>query len=273
MGCCASASWRWELQARAVSRRARTLRWWSTRARSAPTSSADPWGLRLVDGSGEIVLAEDPSTGAGSAGTLGFQSGGVWHHATRVLNSSTGDGYAAELATNDPGGRRISLRLRPTAEGVIGLDAEIVGAGPPVQAFGMGFGARRRRALPRVRRALPGGRSARQRGRELRLGRPVPARRVGPDPDHRPALGLSPAHGRHLLPGAVAALDRGLRRARRQPRDQLLPARQGGLMERRAGQRAAGRAAPPLARPRRGPSASASSPAPSPPTCSSASRT
>ena len=51
-------------------------------------------------------------------------------------------GYVAELATNDPAGRRISLRLRPTAEGVIGLDAEVVGVGPPVEAFGIGFGAR-----------------------------------------------------------------------------------------------------------------------------------
>ncbi len=141
MGCCASASWRWELQARAALAASANAAVVVDSGALRADVSADPWGLRLVDGSGEIVLAEDPSTGAGSAGTLGFQSGGVWHHATRVLNSSTGDGYAAELATNDPGGRRISLRLRPTAEGVIGLDAEIVGAGPPVEAFGMGFGA------------------------------------------------------------------------------------------------------------------------------------
>ena len=51
----------------------------------------------------------------------------------------------------------------------------------------------------------------------------------------RPAAGLPAARRRHLLPGAVAALHARLRRARRQHRDELLPAghRLAGRLERR----------------------------------------
>jgi alpha-glucosidase (family GH31 glycosyl hydrolase) len=104
--------------------------------------SDDPWGLTLVDQAGATVLAEHPGTGSGPAGTLGFRSAGVWYHATRVSTASrTGNHYAAELGTNDPAGRTIEVRLDAAAEGVIGLEASVKGAGPPVEALGIGFEA------------------------------------------------------------------------------------------------------------------------------------
>ncbi len=105
--------------------------------------SSDPWGLRLVDPDGGLVLAEDASTGTGPAGTIGFRTAGAWVHATRVLSShQDGGDYGAELATNDPAGRTMAVRLHPAADGVIGLDADVQGAGPPIEAIGIGFGAR-----------------------------------------------------------------------------------------------------------------------------------
>ena len=78
-------------------------------------ASADPWGLQLVDADGGLVLAEDPSTDADPAGTIGFRTAGSWVHATRVLSSRRdGDAYVAELATTDAAGRTIEVRLRPT---------------------------------------------------------------------------------------------------------------------------------------------------------------
>ncbi len=65
-------------------------------------------------------------------------------HATRVLNGRPHElrGWAATLATNDPAGRRIAVRLAPDAEGVISLRAVVTGGArwrPP----SIGFGARR----------------------------------------------------------------------------------------------------------------------------------
>jgi alpha-D-xyloside xylohydrolase len=106
----------------------------SLRARVA----ADHWGLTLVDERGRSVLAEDP------AQTLGFQSGGAWHRAVAVVSATTHGGvYEAELATDDPAGRRISVSLRRSAEGVISLDARVVGSGgAAVESLGVGFAAR-----------------------------------------------------------------------------------------------------------------------------------
>ena len=49
----------------------------------------------------------------------------------RSARAANGDGgYGAELATNDPAGRTIEVRLRPAADGVIGLDADGPWPGP-----------------------------------------------------------------------------------------------------------------------------------------------
>jgi alpha-glucosidase (family GH31 glycosyl hydrolase) len=106
----------------------------SLRARVA----SDRWGLTLVDARGRTVLAEDP------AQALGFQSGGTWHRATAVISaSSRSHRYSAELATDDPAGRRLSVVIRRSSEGVISLDARVSGsAGGAIEALGIGFGAR-----------------------------------------------------------------------------------------------------------------------------------
>ena len=106
------------------------------------------------------------------------------------------------------------------------------------------------RALPRLRRALERGRPAGQRRRELRRRGRLPGRRAADHRGLRPAVGLPAARRRDLLPGSVAALDRRLRRPRRQHRDELLPARQRRQrrLERRGDERTArqpGGGAPP----------------------------
>ncbi|MBA2793883.1 MAG: hypothetical protein H0U32_07850, partial [Thermoleophilaceae bacterium] len=104
--------------------------------------SGDPWRLSFVGPQGEPVLAEHPGTGPGPAGTLGFRAAGVWRHATRVVSSRReGSTYVAVLATTDPL-RGIEVRLSPSAEGVIGLLAKIVGPTDDVQALGIGFEGR-----------------------------------------------------------------------------------------------------------------------------------
>jgi alpha-glucosidase (family GH31 glycosyl hydrolase) len=106
----------------------------SLRARVPP----DRWGLTLSDARGRTVLAEDP------AQALGFRSGGTWHRATAVISAaSRRNRYSAELATDDPAGRRISVEMRHSSEGVISLDAQVSGSGgDPVEALGIGFDAR-----------------------------------------------------------------------------------------------------------------------------------
>ncbi len=104
---------------------------------------ADPWHLELTDAHGQTVLSEDRSTGTGPAGTLGFRTALGWQHATRVLSSERDQGrFIATLATTDPA-RTISIALGSDAEGVIDLEAEVVGPGAAVDAIGIGFEARK----------------------------------------------------------------------------------------------------------------------------------
>jgi alpha-glucosidase (family GH31 glycosyl hydrolase) len=81
------------------------------------------------------VLAEAP------AERLGFRTPAGWFRATRAT-AVTRDGAAvvAELATSDPAGRVVRLRVGPDADGVVALEATV--EGPDVQALGIGFGAR-----------------------------------------------------------------------------------------------------------------------------------
>ncbi len=103
-----------------------------------------PWGLNLTDGRGRPVLAEDPSTAAGPSGTLGFRSGGAWRRATRVIDSHReGRTYVAELKTTDPSGRKLEVRIRAGREGTISMAEEVRGAGPAIEALGIGFKSRR----------------------------------------------------------------------------------------------------------------------------------
>ncbi len=90
---------------------------------------ADPWRLELADGAGALVLSEAGGTGPGPTGKLGFRtSAGTWFRATRVLLSGRdGAAYTAKLATTDPLGRTLAVRIEPDAEGVIRLESRVEG--------------------------------------------------------------------------------------------------------------------------------------------------
>ncbi len=92
----------------------------------------------MSDRYGRGVLSESPGA------RLGFRTAAGSFHATRVLvGRRSGWGWTGTLATDDPAGRRMAVRLAPDAEGVIALHAAVTGAGlDAVQATGIGFGAR-----------------------------------------------------------------------------------------------------------------------------------
>ena len=107
------------------------------------TVTADPWSLTFADASGHTVLAEATGTASGPTGTVGFQTALGWYHATKVLaEHSDGAAYVAQLATNDPSGRTLDVRLAPDAAGVIAFSATVKGSGPDaVQQAGIAFAA------------------------------------------------------------------------------------------------------------------------------------
>ena len=100
-----------------------------------------PWQLRFEQGA-RTVLDELPGTRASPAGTLGFGSnpvppwggsrltpaGSQWWHATRAL-SATADGLSliVRLATTDPLGRELLVRIAPAGSGVIAVHAKLRG--------------------------------------------------------------------------------------------------------------------------------------------------
>ena len=178
-----------------------------------------PWGLSLVDRRGRPVLAEDPSTGEGPSGTLGFRSAGVWRRATRVISAHREQrAYVAELKTTDPAGRTLEVRIRAGREGVIALRESVHGAGPAVEALGIGF-----RARPGERYLGFGERSnaVDQRGGTVESYVADGPYQAGEYPLIEaivPKWGFRPRRGRHLLPGAVAPLERRLRRPGRPTR-------------------------------------------------------
>jgi alpha-glucosidase (family GH31 glycosyl hydrolase) len=105
----------------------------------------DPWHLSFTEHGGREVLAElSGGAGTGPSGTLGFATGATWWHATRVVNEQReGHDYVASLATSDPAGRRLELRIAPDAEGVIQVDARVTGAlVDQVSATGIAFASR-----------------------------------------------------------------------------------------------------------------------------------
>jgi alpha-glucosidase (family GH31 glycosyl hydrolase) len=90
----------------------------SIRARTTQS----PWSLTFLDRSGHTVLAAAPSR------RLGFRTAAGSFHATRVVASRRrGSGWEATLATSDPLGRRLAVRLGPYAEGVIALRSRVTG--------------------------------------------------------------------------------------------------------------------------------------------------
>ena len=101
-----------------------------------------PWSLSFLDRGGRDLLVEAPGRGRGPTGRLGFRTAAGWFHATRLISSTHRRGlFSATLATNDPGGRRLHVRLRRVADGVISLGARAVGG--EVTVTGVAFRARR----------------------------------------------------------------------------------------------------------------------------------
>ena len=109
------------------------------------TTSARPWSLTFRDGAGRTVLHEAARRDLGPSGTLGFRTAAGWFHATSVISERSEAGaYVARLATGDPAGRTLSLRIERNAEGVIRLRAGVEGSTLGVSATGIGFDARGR---------------------------------------------------------------------------------------------------------------------------------
>ncbi len=93
-----------------------------------------PWDLRVTGARGEDVLRE------AAAARLGFRTPAGWFRATRVASvRRDGAAVVAEVATTDPAGRRMTVRLAPDADGVLALEATVTA--PDVQAMGIGFAA------------------------------------------------------------------------------------------------------------------------------------
>ncbi len=118
-----------------------------TVASSGPLTArvdADPWHLDFAGPGGELVLGEAAGTGPSPTGTLGFRTNaGTWFHATRVIVSGRdGPAYTATLATTDPLGRTLAVRIEPDAEGVIRLESRVEGLLlGEVNGSGIAFGA------------------------------------------------------------------------------------------------------------------------------------
>ena len=92
------------------------------------TIDADPWALSFDGPSGQATLDEYAGTGIGPVGTLGFRTQAGWFRATRVTEGHfEGDAYVATVATSDPVGRSLSLRVTPAADGVVDVDAAVQG--------------------------------------------------------------------------------------------------------------------------------------------------
>jgi alpha-glucosidase (family GH31 glycosyl hydrolase) len=104
-----------------------------------------PWSLVFTEPGGGTVLAEAPGAGSGPTGRLGFRTATGWFHATRVVDGRrAGRAYEATLATSDPAGRRLALRLEPDSPGVIALSARVTGPSiAGVTRTGIAFRARR----------------------------------------------------------------------------------------------------------------------------------
>jgi alpha-glucosidase (family GH31 glycosyl hydrolase) len=104
--------------------------------------ASDPWHLDFAQ-SGGATLSESRATGSGPTGSLGFRTPLGWFHATRVVGEGfDGPAYTGELATTDPLGRRIEVRVEPAGEGSVKVSASVTGPlTADVEAVGVGFDA------------------------------------------------------------------------------------------------------------------------------------
>ena len=183
------------------------------------TVASDPWHLDFR----RAGLASRARAATGPSGSLGFATALGWAHATRVASEqSAGGAYEATLDTTEAG-RQMRVRLAPGRRWRDRAASHGHRLRPAGDAGGHRLRHPSRRALPGLRRALERRRPARPRGGELRVRRPVHARGPCAGERVRAAVGPPRPRGRHLLPRAVAAVHRRVRRAGGQPRDQPVP--------------------------------------------------
>lgn len=98
------------------------------------TAAAEPWTLAFVQ------RAPGPTLNQGADARLGFRTALGWFRATRAESlRADGSALVAEVATTDPLGRRLSLRVAPAAEGTITVAAAVSGSADDVEAVGIGF--------------------------------------------------------------------------------------------------------------------------------------
>ena len=107
------------------------------------TVTADPWHVRFDGPAPQAALTARPGTGTGPVGALGFRTITGWMRATKVLTERRdGVAWIATLATTDPSGRTLDVRIAPAGDGLIRLAATAKGNGPAaVEAVGASFDA------------------------------------------------------------------------------------------------------------------------------------
>jgi alpha-glucosidase (family GH31 glycosyl hydrolase) len=99
-------------------------------------------GRILFEGPRSLELRESTRLASGAGGRLGFETTTGWYHATRIAGGRAPSRPDFTLATDDPDGRRIALRLdRGGQPGVVRLRARVVG-GPTGDVVAMGIGFR-----------------------------------------------------------------------------------------------------------------------------------
>ena len=104
------------------------------------TIDEQPWRLSFDGPSGQAPLEEYAGTGIGPVGTLGFRTLAGWFRATQVTEGHReGDAYVATLQTTDPAGRTLGLRIEPSAEGVLAVEAAVQGTTLDVIGTGVSF--------------------------------------------------------------------------------------------------------------------------------------
>ncbi|MGI9021386.1 MAG: TIM-barrel domain-containing protein [Solirubrobacterales bacterium] len=111
--------------------------------RLAADVEGEPWGMTFSQPGEGAFLEELAATGSGPSGTLGFSTELGWFHATSATSlEHDGAALIGTLATTDPLGRTIEVRVEPDSKGVIRVAAEVKGPlTADVEATGIGFAA------------------------------------------------------------------------------------------------------------------------------------
>ncbi len=104
---------------------------------------ADPFRLSFHDARGTL-LADAPSSDPDAPGSIGFRVDGGWRQAIRVESfrqPAASSPAEMVLATDDPDGRRLALTVAKAGNGVISVEAEILGTTGDVRALGAAWQA------------------------------------------------------------------------------------------------------------------------------------